>query len=122
MVLEAILTEMARAEASAVVLADAALAQALGWEHLVPLLSVGLKRSDLRKRGDDLRLACHRGVTVSAGKATRLAADLGRRTARLNAVAPKLRAKGAGQAVKMFLTRGAAAAGSGRASPLRPAG
>jgi hypothetical protein len=75
----------------------------------MPVLAVGLTRSDLRKRGEDLRLACHRAVTASATEAVRLAADLARRVAVLNAVAPKLRAKGAGPAVAMFLTRDAVA-------------
>jgi hypothetical protein len=39
----------------------------------------------------------------------RQAADLVRRAAHLKAIAPKLRAKGAGDAVEMFLTRDAAA-------------
>lgn len=108
-VLEVVLTEAPRAEDLALILADAALAQALGWDHAVPLLAIGLKRGDLRKRGDDLRLACHRAVTVAATEATRLAADLARRAAQLTAVAPKLRAKGAAQAVEMFLTRDAIA-------------
>nr|WP_316778736.1 DUF1403 family protein [Sedimentitalea todarodis] len=42
-------------------------------------------------------------------KATQLASKLTRRTARLNAVAPKLRAKGAGAAVQIFLTQDAVA-------------
>jgi hypothetical protein len=108
-VLEAVLTDVPRAEAPPLILADAALAQALGWDHLVPLLAAGLKRADLRKTGEDLRLACHRAVTASAAEAVRLAADLARRAARLNAVAPKLRAKGAGEAVQMFLTQDAVA-------------
>ncbi|WP_370371268.1 DUF1403 family protein, partial [Henriciella pelagia] len=58
LVLEAVLTEAPRAEMPALILADAALAQAFGWDHLVPLLAVGLKRADLRKQGVDLRLAC----------------------------------------------------------------
>lgn len=109
MVLEAVLSDAPRAQAPALVLADAALAQALGWPHLVPLLAVGLKRADLRKRGDDLRLACHRGLIGSAVEAVRQAADLTRRAAHLKAVAPKLRAKGAGAAVEIFLTRDAVA-------------
>lgn len=107
MVLEAVLTKTPRTEVPALILADAALAQALGWDHLVPLLAVGLKRGDQRKRGEDLRLACHRAVVKSAIEAVRLAADLSRRTAHLKAVAPKLRAKGAEDAVEMFLTRDA---------------
>lgn len=104
MVLEAVLTEAPRAEAPALVLAEAALAQALGWDHLLPLLAAGLKRADLRKRGDDLRMAFHRALVSSAVEAARLAADLARRAAHLKAVAPKLRAKGASDAVEMFLT------------------
>ncbi|KUP94700.1 DUF1403 family protein [Tritonibacter horizontis] len=106
-VLEAVLTAAPRSEGAALVLAEAALAQALGWDHLVPLLAAGLKRADLRKRGDDLRLACHRALVLSAVEAVRQTADLARRAAHLKAVAPRLRAKGAGDAVEMFLTRDA---------------
>lgn len=109
MVLEAVLSEAPRADVPALILADAALAQALGWDYLVPLLATGLKRADLRKNGDDLRFACHRALVLSAVEAVRLAAELARRAARLKAVAPKLRAKGAGDAVEMFLTRDAVA-------------
>jgi len=90
-------------------LADTSLAQALNLDHLVPLLAVGLKRADLRKQGDDLRLACHRALVSSAVEAVRQAADLARRAAHLRVVAPKLRAKGAGDAVEIFLTRDAVA-------------
>ena len=109
MVLEAVLSDAPRATAPELVLADAALAQALGWPHLVPLLAAGLKRADLRKQGEDLRLACHRALIGSVSEAVRLSADLTRRAAHLKAVAPKLRAKGAGHAVEMFLTRDAVA-------------
>jgi hypothetical protein len=111
-VLDAVLTEAPRAEVPALILADATLAQALGWDHVVPLLAAGLKRTDLRKRGHDLRLACHRAVTASAVEATRLAVDLARRAALLKGVAPKLRAKGAGEAVEIFLTQDAVAPGA----------
>ena len=108
-VLEAVLTEAPRSDVPALILADIALAQALGWDHLMPLLATGLKRADLRKRGDDLRLACHRALVSSAVEAVRLSTDLVRRAAHLKAVAPKLRAKGADDAVEMFLTRDAVA-------------
>ncbi|WP_420006479.1 DUF1403 family protein [Arenibacterium sp. LLYu02] len=104
MVLEAVLREAPRAEVAALVFADAALAQALGWEYLVPLLAAGLKRADLRKQGDDLAVACHRALISSVVEAVRCSADLARRAAHLKAVAPKLRAKGAGDAVELFLT------------------
>jgi len=109
MVLEAVLRVVPRADVAGLILADAALAQALGWDHVVPLLAAALKRADLRKRGDDLRLACHRALISSAVEAVRQAADLARRAAHLTAVAPKLRAKGAEDAVEMFLTRDAVA-------------
>ncbi len=109
MVLEAVLREVPRADVAGLILADAALAQALGWDHFVPLLAAALKRADLRKQGDDLRLACHRALISSASEAVRQAADLARRAAHLKAVAPKLRAKGAGSAIEMFLTRDAMA-------------
>jgi len=109
MVLEAVLREVPRADDTALILADAALAQALGWDRLVPLLAAGLKRADLHKQGDDLRSACHRGLISSTIKAVRQAAELARRAEHLKAIAPKLRAKGAGDAVEMFLTRDAIA-------------
>lgn len=109
MVMETVLTEAPRRDVAALILADATLAQALGWKQVVPLLAAGLKRADLRKCEGDLRLACHRAAITSIIEAVRLAADLARRTAHLNAVAPKLRAKGAGGAVEMFLTRDAVA-------------
>jgi len=112
LVLDAVLTEAPRAEVPALILADSALAQALGWDHVVPLLAAGLKRADLRKQGDELKLACHRALVSSAAEAVRLSTNLARRAAHLKAVAPKLRAKGAGDAVDMFLTRDAVAPGA----------
>ena len=107
--LEAVLCEAPRADVAGLILADAAFAQALGWDHVVPLLAAGLKRADLRKHGDDLRLACYLALISSAIEAVRQAAELACRAAHLNAVAPKLRAKGADEAVEMFLSRDAVA-------------
>lgn len=98
-----------RNPAAALILADAALAQTLGWSHVVPLLALGLKRADLRETGVDLRMACHRAITAAAVEATREAADLARCAARLKEIAPKLRAKGANEAVTLFLSRDAVA-------------
>jgi hypothetical protein len=108
-VLQAVLEDRPRDPAMALILADAALAQALGWSHVLPLLALGLKRGDLRKKGEELRLACHQAIWRAAIEATREAVDLARRAARLTAVAPKLRAKGAGEAVALFLTQDAVA-------------
>ena len=108
-VLEAALAAAPRAETAALILADAALARALGWDHVLPLLANGLKVRDLRQQGCDLLLACHRAVVPASGQAVALAADLGRRVARLRAVVPKLRAKGAARAVDLFLSQDALA-------------
>ena len=108
-VLETVLSDAPREDTAALILADAALAQGLGWDHVVPLLVTKLKRADLRKSGEALRLACHRAVTASGIDAVRLARDLAHRAAHLKAVAPKLRAKGAGEALEVFLARDAVA-------------
>lgn len=108
-VIEAVLEDNPRAETVALILADAVLARALGWPHVLPLLSLRLKARDLRLRGDDLRLACHRAVADAVRQAVAVAGDLARGAARLRAVAPKLRAKGAGRAIDLFLTRDALA-------------
>jgi len=112
MVLETVLTDAPRAEAPGLILADAALGQALGWDHCLPLLAAGLKRADLRRSGEALHLACHHAALLSASEALRLAAELARRAAQVKAVAPKLRAKGAGAAVEIFLTRDAVTPGA----------
>ncbi|WP_342075010.1 DUF1403 family protein [Yoonia sp. SS1-5] len=108
-VLQTALADRPRDQTAALVHADAALAQALGWSHVVPLLAVGLKRADLRKTGVDLRMACHRAIAAATVQVTREATDLARRVARLKTVAPKLRAKGADAAVALFLSRDAVA-------------
>jgi len=107
--LEAVLADAPRAETAALILADAALAKALGWDRIVPLLANGLTPRDLRRHGDELRLACHQAVARAAPQAAGLAQDLTCRAARLHAVAPKLRAKGADAAVEMFLAQDALA-------------
>ena len=108
-VLEAVLADMSRAETAALILADAVLSRGVGRDHLLPLLSLAFKSRALRLRGDDLRLACHCAIVAGAGQAVPLAADLARRAARLQAVVPKLRAKAAGRAVDLFLSRDAVA-------------
>lgn len=108
-VFQAVIEDRPRDPAAVVILADAALAQALGWSHVPPLLALGLKRGDLRKTGVDLQLTCHRAIAAAATEATREATDLARRAARLKEVAPKLRAKGSDEALALFLSRDAVA-------------
>ena len=106
-VLEGVLRECPREEAMALILADAVLAQSLGWTHVLPLLAFGLKSRDLLMQGVDLQLACHKALVSSIGATLPIVADLTRRADHLRAVIPKLRAKGAGDAVALFLTKDA---------------
>lgn len=106
-VLEAVLTDNPRDETLALILADAVLSLALGRDHLLPLLGPVMTARDLRLRGDDLRLACHRSAARGVGEALPLAGTLARAAARLRAAVPKLRAKGAARAVQMFLSQDA---------------
>ena len=108
-VIEAVLADAPRAETAALILADAVLSRATGQDHLLPLISLGVTPRDLARRGADLRLACNRAVAAGARQAVPLAAELARAAARVQAVAPKLRAKGAARAVEMFLARDAIA-------------
>ena len=105
--LQAVLEADPRAEMAAFILADAALARALGWDRIVPLLAARLPGRALKESDDALRLACHKAVWTAARDATVMAAELARRAARMRAVAPKLRAKGAAKAVELFLTHDA---------------
>jgi hypothetical protein len=106
-VLEAALAEFPRDEVIALILADAVLAQSLGWTYVLPLLATGLKSRDLHMHGTDLQLACNKALVSSIDAALPTASDLTRRAARLQAVIPKLRAKGAGDAVALFLSKDA---------------
>jgi hypothetical protein len=106
---EVVLAANPRAGTAALILADAVLSKALGRDHVLPLLSLAVTRRDMVRTGCDLRLACHRAVTAGVRQALPLAADLARRAARLRAVAPDLRARGAARAVELFLSRDALA-------------
>lgn len=108
-VLEAVLAADPRAETAALILADAALARALGLGHMLPCLALALTPRALRLGGAALRMACQRAVVQASLQAVPLADDLARAAARLRAVAPMLRARGAAQAVDLFLSRDAVA-------------
>ncbi|NJM81433.1 MAG: DUF1403 family protein [Tabrizicola sp.] len=92
---------------AALILADAVLSLALGRDHLLPLLGTVMTARDLRLRGDDLRLSCHRAAVRGVAHALLLASTLARAAVRLRAAVPKLRAKGSAQAVAMFLSQDA---------------
>ncbi|MGA0543312.1 DUF1403 family protein [Neotabrizicola sp. VNH66] len=111
-VIEAVLTDNPRGETPALILADAVLSRALGRDHLLPLLGPAMTARDLRLRGDDLRLACHRAAVKGVQQALPLAGELARGAARLRAAVPKLRAKGAARAAEMILSQDALAPGA----------
>ncbi|MFV0360354.1 DUF1403 family protein [Tropicimonas sp.] len=102
-----LLAEYPHEEPAAMILADASLASALGWERLVPLFALRLSRRDLRAGRAELHMAAHRAVAAAAVEAARSADSLTHRAARLRAVAPRLRARGAADAVALFLSEDA---------------
>lgn len=88
-------------------LADAVLARALGWDHAVPLLAPHLPRAAFRLSGPAWQAACAAAWAQAALAAIDLHADLQRRAARLQAIAPKLRGRDAGQMVATLLSEDA---------------
>ena len=119
-ILAAVLRQFPREEAAALMLADVALARAIGWDRPVPLLAAHIPRKVIRAiadGADDPVLYVHRAMVAACDRTIRLAADLDRRVARLRAIAPKLRAKGSGEALTVFL-RHDAVSPSGMLSPV----
>lgn len=108
-VLQAVSETGGRDFTTALIVGEAALAKAIGWSHVTPLITLGLRRLDFRLAGDEFRMACHRAVTAAVPDVIKEAADLSRRVRLLRDVAPKLRAKGADEAIEMFMTRDAVA-------------
>ena len=104
-VIEAVLSDAPRGQMRALILADTALAQALGASHVMPLLALSLTSRDLSLRGEALRGACHRAALTGVRLALQTAAELARGAARLRTVGPKLRAHQADRAVELFLRR-----------------
>lgn len=97
-------------------LADSVLAQRLNWKNPLPLLAAQifdpLLRSGAHQRrprpeaADWIRLCCF-AYARAAAYAVDSSAELGRRVQNLHAVAPKLRAKGAGVVTKALLNEDA---------------
>jgi hypothetical protein len=117
-------TRRAEAEILAWWAADVALAEKLGWEQPIPLAATSFLRPALRgaasrgpRPGDpEWPDALAGAVALAALDAVGLAAELARRADRLLAVAPKLRAKGAGRVVALLLADDAVSpAGAARA-------
>jgi len=98
-------------------IADALLAQRLGWAHAVPLLGTeAALAAGAARRRRDLAAAVASAETVDCAKnllaaqaraalrAIDLSAELGRRAEKLLGIAPKLRAKGADTVVQKLLS------------------
>lgn len=91
-------------------LADAVLADRLGWAHALPLFGLhpvaGGRRSPHAERqsSQSSRQRIWAAYAQAALQAMDLAVELGRRADRLLAVAPKLRAKGADTVVEKLLS------------------
>ena len=108
----AALSADSRAERVACILSDVVLARALGWQALLPVSALRLSKTPLRdlavgRRGAEL--VVHAALLSSLQDAVTLARHLSRRAAALNAVAPKLRARGASAAVALLLREDAVA-------------
>ncbi|TIP10651.1 DUF1403 family protein [Mesorhizobium sp.] len=93
-------------------LADLVLAQRLRWPIAVPLLIAQVHTPAFRSGNGHGRIrpgeqkferAVCLAVAQASAEACRLAADIARNAARLAAAAPKLRAKGAGEAIRLLL-------------------
>ncbi|TIN73705.1 MAG: DUF1403 family protein [Mesorhizobium sp.] len=97
-------------------LADLTLAQRLRWERPVPLLVTQVHTAAFRAEGGRGRIrpgeeGFERAVCLALVQAVvdacRLATEIGRRAERLAVVTPKLRAKGAGEAISLLLAEDA---------------
>jgi len=118
-VLANVLQKFPRQEAAALMLADMILARSVGWTRPMPLLAAHLTRKDVRAISDgdgDPVLCVHRAMIAGCDAVLRRAADLSRRAEKLRAIAPNLRAKGAGEALDLFLSHDAVSP-SGMLSP-----
>jgi hypothetical protein len=94
-------------------LVDLALARRLGWDAPVPLLATTIAHASLRRGaagkrprpGDpDWADALTRAYAMAASEAFALAGELSRRSEKLLAAQPKLRAKSAGLVVQLLLS------------------
>lgn len=116
LVAAAIVTEVQRCRPEASLLgwwlADQALARRMRWPVAVPLLAMQARgsafrslsdRGRIRPGGEGFERASCVALALAATEACRIAGDIAPRAARLIEVAPKLRAKGAGEVIQFLL-------------------
>jgi len=101
----------------AFLLADIRLAHEMRWPFAIPLFGQHLTGKELRAASEEVLIECHRSVTATAKDAVGLAYDLAARAHQLKSIAPKLRAKGADDALSLFLLE-LAVTPSGMLSPV----
>lgn len=113
--LHAVLTQDSRAERLACLASDIVLARALRWKTLLPLTARRLTKAALRDLvtgAEGAGILAQGHVLSAVHDAVGLARDLSRRASALRAITPKLRAKGSGAAVELFLSEDAVAPSS----------
>lgn len=91
-------------EAVAFLMADITLSKRLGWTHPFPFFAHTLKKKQLQNNADERLIDCHLAIAKIGQKIIRSAHDFARRSEKINAIVPKLRAKGSDQAVELFLS------------------
>ena len=109
-VMRAVLEVDDRAERIACLLSDIVLARTLGWSSILPITAQYLTKAmlrDLVAAGQGAELKAQQRLLGSVEDTIRIARDLTSRAAALRAVSPKLRAKGSGAAVDLFLSEDA---------------
>ncbi|WP_289150514.1 DUF1403 family protein [uncultured Salipiger sp.] len=115
MAMAAVLEADPRAERVACLLSDVVLARAMGWKRVLPVTAQRLQGTRLRDLGahdEPAALAVQAQLLETLGDTIRLARTLTARAEALRAKAPKLRAKGAEEAVALFLSEDAVAPGA----------
>jgi len=115
MAMAAVLEADPRAERVACLLSDVVLARAMGWERVLPVTAQRLQAAhlrDLRTHDTPTALPVQAQLLETLGDIIRLARTLTARAEALRAKAPKLRAKGAEEAVALFLSEDAVAPGA----------
>ncbi|MEO0829956.1 MAG: DUF1403 family protein, partial [Pseudomonadota bacterium] len=108
--LHRVLSTDERAERVALMLSDVLVARSLGWSSPLPLAALHLKSADLRAvRAGEAGLAVPVALLRAVQTAIGVAHDLARKGAALEAAATRIRAKGASDAVALFLAEDAVA-------------
>jgi len=109
----AIVRDDPKAEPLAWWMVDLALSWRMGWPHAVPLLATQIHAAVLRtgpdrRRGRPDAPGFERAICLAAAagaaEACRLAAGIAEKAERLDAIQPKLRAKGAGDVIALLLS------------------